>query len=227
MAPAPVETVSAAESLWLDRAPGTGRGLHVPDAANGWTKARTLQGIRAGLDVAPPGARVVCGDLNTPSARARDRRRGFLCARLARAPAARARSGVGRGRARRPPRAPRPGLPGRVSLPPRLRISRAELDLAANLGSWRRLAPRPPVHVCRARAGGLWLPPLVAGRGPKRPLGAGGRHRPKQRAASAAVERGVRRRSYLTENRPRLSTPFGWARSSRHARSRAAGGRVR
>ena len=40
--------------------------LHVPNAANGWTKARTLQGIRAGLDVAPPGARVVCGDLNTP-----------------------------------------------------------------------------------------------------------------------------------------------------------------
>ena len=40
--------------------------LHVPNAANGWIKARTLQAIRAGLYVAPPRARVVCGDLNTP-----------------------------------------------------------------------------------------------------------------------------------------------------------------
>ena len=40
--------------------------LHVPNAANGWVKARTLRAIRAGLDVAPRVARVVCGDLNTP-----------------------------------------------------------------------------------------------------------------------------------------------------------------
>jgi exonuclease III len=40
--------------------------LHVPNAANGWIKARTLQAIRAGLHMAPPSARVVCGDLNTP-----------------------------------------------------------------------------------------------------------------------------------------------------------------
>jgi exodeoxyribonuclease III len=40
--------------------------LHVPNAANGWIKARTLQAIRAGLRTAPPSARVVCGDLNTP-----------------------------------------------------------------------------------------------------------------------------------------------------------------
>jgi exonuclease III len=40
--------------------------LHVPNAANGWIKARTLQAIRAGLHMAPPRARVVCGDLNTP-----------------------------------------------------------------------------------------------------------------------------------------------------------------
>ena len=40
--------------------------LHVPNAANGWIKARTLQTIRAGLESAPPIARVVCGDLNTP-----------------------------------------------------------------------------------------------------------------------------------------------------------------
>ena len=36
--------------------------LHVPNAANGWIKARTLQAIRAGLHMAPPSARVVCGD---------------------------------------------------------------------------------------------------------------------------------------------------------------------
>ena len=40
--------------------------LHVPNAANGWVKARTLQAVRAGLQLAPKMARVVCGDLNTP-----------------------------------------------------------------------------------------------------------------------------------------------------------------
>ena len=40
--------------------------LHVPNAANGWVKAHTLQAVRAGLQVAPRMARVVCGDLNTP-----------------------------------------------------------------------------------------------------------------------------------------------------------------
>ena len=40
--------------------------LHVPNAANGWVKAHTLQAIRAGLQLAPRMPRVVCGDLNTP-----------------------------------------------------------------------------------------------------------------------------------------------------------------
>ena len=40
--------------------------LHVPNAANGWVKASTLQAVRAGLQLAPTMARVVCGDLNTP-----------------------------------------------------------------------------------------------------------------------------------------------------------------
>jgi len=40
--------------------------VHVPNAANGWVKVRTLEAIRAGLAAAPPGARVLCGDLNTP-----------------------------------------------------------------------------------------------------------------------------------------------------------------
>ena len=40
--------------------------LHVPNAANGWVKPHTLRAVRAGLDVAPPMPRVVCGDLNTP-----------------------------------------------------------------------------------------------------------------------------------------------------------------
>ena len=39
---------------------------HVPNAANGWVKVETLERIRAGLLAAPPGARVLCGDLNTP-----------------------------------------------------------------------------------------------------------------------------------------------------------------
>ncbi len=40
--------------------------VHVPNAANGWVKVRTLEAIRAGLASAGPGARVLCGDLNTP-----------------------------------------------------------------------------------------------------------------------------------------------------------------
>jgi exonuclease III len=40
--------------------------LHVPNAANGWVKAHTLQAIRAGLQPAPRMPRMVCGDLNTP-----------------------------------------------------------------------------------------------------------------------------------------------------------------
>jgi endonuclease/exonuclease/phosphatase family metal-dependent hydrolase len=40
--------------------------LHVPNAANGWVKPDTLRALRAGLEAAPPTARVVCGDLNTP-----------------------------------------------------------------------------------------------------------------------------------------------------------------
>jgi exonuclease III len=40
--------------------------VHVPNAANGWVKPRTLEAIRAGLAAAPPGPRVLCGDLNVP-----------------------------------------------------------------------------------------------------------------------------------------------------------------
>jgi exonuclease III len=39
--------------------------VHVPNAANGWVKVRTLEAIRAGL-AAATGPRVLCGDLNTP-----------------------------------------------------------------------------------------------------------------------------------------------------------------
>jgi exodeoxyribonuclease III len=39
--------------------------VHVPNAANGWVKIRTLEAVRAGL-AATSGPRVLCGDLNTP-----------------------------------------------------------------------------------------------------------------------------------------------------------------
>lgn len=41
-------------------------GVHVPNAANGWIKPRTLAAVRAGLAAAEPAPRVLCGDLNTP-----------------------------------------------------------------------------------------------------------------------------------------------------------------
>lgn len=40
--------------------------VHVPNAANGLIKVKTLQAIRHGLTVAEPAPRVLCGDLNTP-----------------------------------------------------------------------------------------------------------------------------------------------------------------
>ena len=40
--------------------------VHVPNAANGWVKVRTLQAIREGLGAAAPVPRVLCGDLNIP-----------------------------------------------------------------------------------------------------------------------------------------------------------------
>jgi exonuclease III len=39
--------------------------VHVPNAANGWVKIRTLEAVRAGL-AAGAGPRVLSGDLNTP-----------------------------------------------------------------------------------------------------------------------------------------------------------------
>jgi exonuclease III len=39
--------------------------VHVPNAANGWIKPDTLSALRAGL-AAGAGARILCGDLNTP-----------------------------------------------------------------------------------------------------------------------------------------------------------------
>jgi exonuclease III len=40
--------------------------VHVPNAANGLVKVRTLQAIRECLEAAKPARRVLCGDLNTP-----------------------------------------------------------------------------------------------------------------------------------------------------------------
>jgi exonuclease III len=40
--------------------------VHVPNAANGWVKVRTLEAIRHGLASAGRRPRVLCGDLNTP-----------------------------------------------------------------------------------------------------------------------------------------------------------------
>jgi endonuclease/exonuclease/phosphatase family metal-dependent hydrolase len=40
--------------------------VHVPNAANGQIKPQTLSAVRADLERAGEGARVVCGDMNTP-----------------------------------------------------------------------------------------------------------------------------------------------------------------
>jgi exonuclease III len=40
--------------------------IHVPNAANGWVKIRTLEAVRSALAAGSPARRVLCGDLNTP-----------------------------------------------------------------------------------------------------------------------------------------------------------------
>jgi exonuclease III len=59
------ETVLAA-AVATDRGSVEVWGVHVPNAANGVVKIRTLEGIRHGLLSAASAPRIVCGDLNTP-----------------------------------------------------------------------------------------------------------------------------------------------------------------
>jgi exonuclease III len=40
--------------------------VHVPNAANGWVKVKTLQALRRRLETSSGVPRVLCGDLNTP-----------------------------------------------------------------------------------------------------------------------------------------------------------------
>ena len=60
------ETAIAAAASTRATGPVEVHCVHVPNAANGWVKVRTLQAIREGLAGAAPGPRVLCGDLNTP-----------------------------------------------------------------------------------------------------------------------------------------------------------------
>lgn len=54
---AAVETSRGPEEVWS---------LHVPNAANGLVKVKTLQAIRHSLAITESAPRVLCGDLNTP-----------------------------------------------------------------------------------------------------------------------------------------------------------------
>ena len=65
LAPPWPETAACA-SIQTTRGPVEVFCVHVPNAANGIVKVRTLHAIRAGIAAAEPRARVVCGDLNTP-----------------------------------------------------------------------------------------------------------------------------------------------------------------
>ena len=110
--------------------------LHVPNAANGWVKPHTLRAVRAGLDGLAAAARGLRRPQHPPP-RARERRGGVVRERFTGPPATGARQRVGRGRARRRPGSPRARLPGRLPFASRVRVPRAELDLAANLRSRR------------------------------------------------------------------------------------------
>ena len=61
-----LETTLAATAASADTGAVEIHCVHVPNAANGWVKVRTLEAIRSGLASGPPAPRVLCGDLNTP-----------------------------------------------------------------------------------------------------------------------------------------------------------------
>jgi exonuclease III len=159
--------------------------LHVPNAANGWVKVQTLQAVRAGLQLAPAMARVVCGDLNTPR---RELESGEVISF--------ARDSRGRLRPERGPEWDKaelgvvPGLRdlgyrdayrslhGYGSREPSWTWQR----ISGHGGGWRldhlftSAELRPSLH----------LSPRLARRGPERPLGARGRHRPRRVRARPA-----------------------------------------
>ena len=60
------ETTYAAVASTAGTGPVEVHTVHVPNAANGWVKVRTLQAIRDGLKTAPSAPRVLCGDFNIP-----------------------------------------------------------------------------------------------------------------------------------------------------------------
>jgi hypothetical protein len=153
--------------------------LRVPNAADGWVKAHTLQAIRAGLHAAPPTPSVVCRDLNAPRRElengsvlsfARDSRGRLRGPEWTRASSASCpdcgTSATGRPIAHSTATGPasRAG-PGSASL----------VTAAAGTST--------TVHLARGGASGLRLPPLLARRGPQRPLGRRGRHPPVCRAS--------------------------------------------
>ena len=150
--------------------------VHVPNAANGWVKVRTLEAIRRGLANTLRIPRVLCGDLNTPRRELPD---GEVMSF--------ARGSRGR---LRPERGAEwdeaelgivPGLrelPRCVSDAARLRAARAELDLAAYRRARRRLAPGSPLRLGGASPHLSLLPPCLAGGGAERPRGAGCRPAP-------------------------------------------------
>ena len=63
---APWPETAACASVQTDQGPIEVFCVHVPNAANGLIKVKTLQAVRHGLTVAEPAPRVLCGDLNTP-----------------------------------------------------------------------------------------------------------------------------------------------------------------
>jgi exonuclease III len=62
----PWPETAVAAAVETTRGPVEFHCVHVPNAANGWVKVKTLEAIRHGLQTAPPALRVLCGDLNTP-----------------------------------------------------------------------------------------------------------------------------------------------------------------
>ena len=131
---------------------------------------RMGQGRDATSDPQRPGARAAwpTGALRGPqhpTPRAPRWRSALIRARFPRASAAGPWTRVGRGGARCGARIARPGLPGHLPSPARIRASGAELDVAARSGPQRWLATRSPIRIGGTAPDGGALPPRLARRG--------------------------------------------------------------
>jgi hypothetical protein len=146
-------------------------GLHVPNAANGLVKIKTLQAIRHSLATAQPAPRVLVRRSQYAPTRTAHRRGDLVRTRPAQTLASRTRRRMGRRRTSRRPRAAATRIPRCLPCRTQVRQTGAELDLETHRRTRRRMAHRPHIRLHRAAPDRMSLPPRLARPTPKGPSG--------------------------------------------------------